>query len=192
MLGDDLYGGTYRLMEKVFQKWGISATHADVDDPKSFEKSITAQTRLIWIETPTNPLLKVIDIRRLAEVARAAKVLLAVDNTLASPYFQNPLALGADLVVHSTIKYINGHSDVIGGALVVNDEALYDKLKFHQNAAGAGAGALGLLANFAGSQDVSGPHAGAREECFLPRRTSLPPRRSHRGLLSRPCRYAGP
>ncbi len=137
VLGDDLYGGTYRLMEKVFRKWGISATYADVDDPKPFERSTTAQTRLIWIETPTNPLLKVIDIRRLAEVAKAAKVLLAVDNTFASPYFQNPLALGADLVVHSTTKYINGHSDVIGGALVVNEEALYNELKFHQNAAGA-------------------------------------------------------
>ncbi len=137
VLGDDLYGGTYRLMEKVFRKWGISATYADVDDPKSFEESVTAQTRLIWIETPTNPLLKVIDIRRLAEIAGAAQALLAVDNTFASPYFQNPLALGADIVVHSTTKYINGHSDVIGGALVVNDEALYNELKFHQNAAGA-------------------------------------------------------
>jgi cystathionine beta-lyase/cystathionine gamma-synthase len=137
VLGDDLYGGTYRLMEKVFRKWSISATYADVDDPKSFEESITAQTRLIWIETPTNPLLKVIDIRRLAEIARAAQALLAVDNTFASPYFQNPLALGADIVVHSTTKYINGHSDVIGGALVVNDGTLYNELKFHQNAAGA-------------------------------------------------------
>ncbi len=137
VLGDDLYGGTYRLMEKVFRKWGISATYTDVDDPKSFEDSITAKTRLIWIETPTNPLLKIIDIRHLAEIARAAKVLLAADNTFASPYFQNPLALGADIVVHSTTKYINGHSDVVGGALVVNDEALYNELKFHQNAAGA-------------------------------------------------------
>ncbi len=137
VLGDDLYGGTYRLMENVFRKWSISATYADVDDPKSFEESITAQTRLIWIETPTNPLLKVIDIRHLAEIARAAQVLLAVDNTFASPYFQNPLALGADIVVHSTTKYINGHSDIVGGALVVNDEALYNELKFHQNAAGA-------------------------------------------------------
>ena len=137
VLGDDLYGGTYRLMEKVFRKWGISATYADVDDPESFEQSLTAKTRLIWIESPTNPLLKVIDIKRLAGIAKAAKVLLAVDNTFASPYFQNPLALGADLVVHSTTKYINGHSDVVGGALVVNDEALYSELKFYQNAAGA-------------------------------------------------------
>ena len=137
VLGDDLYGGTYRLVETVFKKWGISATYADVDDPGSFEKSITPATRLIWIESPTNPLLKVIDIRHLAGIAKAAKVLLAVDNTFASPYFQNPLILGADIVVHSTTKYINGHSDIVGGALVVNDEALYTELKFHQNAAGA-------------------------------------------------------
>jgi len=137
VLGDDLYGGTYRLMEKVFTKWGISATYADVDTPGSFEEALTTKTRLIWIETPTNPLLKIIDIKHLAEVAKAARVLLAVDNTFASPYFQNPLGLGADIVVHSTTKYINGHSDVVGGAVVVNDEALYSELKFLQNAAGA-------------------------------------------------------
>ena len=136
VLGDDLYGGTYRLMENVFKKWGISATYADVDEPESFAQSITANTRLLWIESPTNPLLKVIDIQRLAGIAKAAHVLLAVDNTFASPYFQNPLALGADIVVHSTTKYINGHSDIVGGALVVNDEALYNELKFYQNAAG--------------------------------------------------------
>jgi cystathionine gamma-synthase/cystathionine gamma-lyase len=137
VLGDDLYGGTYRLVERVFRKWGISATYADVDDLRSFEQSLTPKTRLIWIESPTNPLLKVIDIQRLAEMARKRKVLLAVDNTFASPYFQNPLALGADIVVHSTTKYINGHSDIVGGAVVVDDGALHDQLKFYQNAAGA-------------------------------------------------------
>lgn len=137
VLGDDLYGGTYRLVEKVFRKWGLAATYADVDDPASFERSLTTATRLIWIESPTNPLLKVIDIRRLAGVAHSAGVLLAVDNTFASPYFQNPLALGADIVVHSTTKYINGHSDIVGGAVVVNEETLYSALKFYQNAAGA-------------------------------------------------------
>ncbi len=137
VLGDDLYGGTYRLVEKVFKKWGLSATYADVDNIDSFGKSITAKTRLVWIESPTNPLLKVIDIKRLAKITREKKVLLAVDNTFASPYFQNPLALGADIVVHSTTKYINGHSDIVGGAVVVNDEAIYNQLKFYQNAAGA-------------------------------------------------------
>ncbi len=137
VLGDDLYGGTYRLAERVFRKWGIAATYADVDDLRSFEQALTPKTRLIWIESPTNPLLKVIDIERLASIAKTHKALLAVDNTFASPYFQNPLALGADIVVHSTTKYINGHSDLVGGALVVNDDALYEQLKFYQNAAGA-------------------------------------------------------
>jgi cystathionine gamma-synthase/cystathionine gamma-lyase len=137
VLGDDLYGGTYRLVEKVFKKWGLSSTYEDVDNIESFRKAITAKTRLVWIESPTNPLLKVIDIKRLAKITREKKVLLAVDNTFASPYFQNPIALGADVVVHSTTKYINGHSDIVGGAVVVNDEAIYNQLKFYQNAAGA-------------------------------------------------------
>jgi cystathionine gamma-synthase/cystathionine gamma-lyase len=137
VLGDDLYGGTYRLVEKVFKQWGFSATYADVDNIESFRKSITAKTQIVWIESPTNPLLKVIDIKRLAKITREKKALLAVDNTFASPYFQNPLALGADIVVHSTTKYINGHSDIVGGAVVVNDEAIYNQLKFYQNAAGA-------------------------------------------------------
>ena len=137
VLGDDLYGGTYRLVEKVFKQWGFSATYADIDNVDSFRKAITAKTRLVWIESPTNPLLKVIDIKRLAKIAKEKKVLLAVDNTFASPYFQNPIDLGADIVVHSTTKYINGHSDIVGGAVVVNDEAIYNQLKFYQNAAGA-------------------------------------------------------
>jgi cystathionine gamma-lyase len=137
VLGDDLYGGTYRLVEKVFKQWGFSSTYADIGNINSFRKAITAKTRLVWIESPTNPLLKVIDIKRLAEIAKEKKVLLAVDNTFASPYFQNPIALGADIVVHSTTKYINGHSDIVGGAVVVNDEAIYNQLKFYQNAAGA-------------------------------------------------------
>ncbi len=137
VLGDDLYGGTYRLAEKVYKKWGLSTTYADVDSIESFEKAITRNTKLIWIESPTNPLLKVIDIKKLAGIAKRKKVLLAVDNTFASPYFQNPLALGADIVVHSTTKYINGHSDLVGGAVAVNDEAIYNELKFYQNSAGA-------------------------------------------------------
>ena len=137
VLGDDLYGGTYRLAEKVFRKWGLGATYADVGDLKSFEDSILAKTRLIWIESPTNPLLRVLDIKGLAHIARKRNVLLAVDNTFASPYLQNPIALGADIVVHSTTKYINGHSDVVGGAVIVNDEALSEQMKFYQNAAGA-------------------------------------------------------
>ncbi len=135
--GDDLYGGTYRILEKVLKKWGLSTSYADVDDTGSFKKAIRKNTKLIWIETPTNPLLKIVDIRKIAEIARKHNIILAVDNTFASPYFQKPLLLGADIVVHSTTKYIAGHSDIVGGAAVLNDQKLYDELKYYQNAAGA-------------------------------------------------------
>lgn len=135
--GDDIYGGTYRLFEKVFDKLGITTSYADVDKNDSIKKAIQKNTKLIWIETPTNPLLKIVDIAGVSKIAKNKKILLAVDNTFATPYFQNPLLLGADIVVHSTTKYIAGHSDIIGGAVVVNDEAVYQQIKFYQNAAGA-------------------------------------------------------
>jgi len=134
--GDDLYGGTWRLFERVFGRWGLETTYVDIDDPGSFEDAIRETTRLIWIETPTNPLLKVIDIRKLASIAGRRKVLLAVDNTFASPYFQRPLELGADIVIHSTTKYLGGHSDIVGGAVVTSNKHAYEALKFYQNAAG--------------------------------------------------------
>ncbi|MBI5244136.1 MAG: cystathionine gamma-synthase [Elusimicrobia bacterium] len=135
--GDDLYGGTYRLFEKVYAKWGVKTTYARADDPVAFRRAIQANTRLIWIETPTNPLLKICDLRALAEIARNANIPLAVDNTFASPYFQRPLELGADIVVHSTTKYLAGHSDLVGGAVITSDRASYEKIRFFQNAAGA-------------------------------------------------------
>ena len=135
--GDDLYGGTHRLLENVFKRWGLKATYADVDDIHTFSKAVQKNTKLIWVETPTNPLLKIIDIRKLAEIAKKENILLAVDNTFASPYFQRPLELGADIVVHSTTKYLSGHSDIIGGATVAADEKIYRHLRFYQNAAGA-------------------------------------------------------
>lgn len=135
--GDDLYGGTYRLFERVYAKWGIRTTYARTDLPASFSQALQADTRLIWIETPTNPLLKIADIRAIAAVARKAGVPLAVDNTFASPYFQRPLELGADIAVHSTTKYLAGHSDVIGGAVITSNKSVYENLRFHQNAAGA-------------------------------------------------------
>ncbi len=135
--GDDVYGGTYRLLEKVFKPWGVTVTYVDVEDVSAFREAIRKNTRLIWVETPTNPLLKIADVRGLAEVARKKHILFAVDNTFASPYFQRPLALGADIVVHSTTKYLAGHSDLIGGALVTSGKKLYEDLKFYQNAAGA-------------------------------------------------------
>lgn len=135
--GDDMYGGTYRILEKVFKKWGLSATYFDVDNPASLKKSIRKNTKMIWIETPTNPLLKIVDIAAAAKISRRRKLILSVDNTFASPYFQNPLLSGADIVVHSTTKYIAGHSDLVGGAAIVNDTKLYNELKFYQNSCGA-------------------------------------------------------
>ena len=135
--GDDMYGGTYRLLEKIFQKWAIKTAYFDVDKIESFPKAISKNTKLIWIETPTNPLLKIVDIKKIVSTAKKKKIPVAVDNTFASPYFQRPLELGADIVVHSTTKYIGGHSDIIGGAVIVNDEKIYSDLKFYQNAAGA-------------------------------------------------------
>ncbi|MDP2984489.1 MAG: cystathionine gamma-synthase [Candidatus Latescibacter sp.] len=137
IVGDDVYGGTYRLIERVFRRWGLAADYVETVDADSFQKAIRKETRLIWVETPTNPLLKIADIEKLSQLAHENGLLLAVDNTFASPYFQNPLALGADIVVHSTTKYLAGHSDTIGGAIIVSDNKLYKELKFHQNAEGA-------------------------------------------------------
>src|SRR5207247_763676 len=118
----DLYGGTYRLLERVFKPWGLNARYTDDSSLAGFEKIITKATRLVWIETPTNPLLQILDIAAVAAVAHRAGALLAVDNTFASPYLQQPLKLGADLVVHSTTKYLGGHSDGVGGAVVGSKE----------------------------------------------------------------------
>lgn len=134
--GDDLYGGSYRMFTKVYERYGVKFHFVDTSDPLQIQEKITAQTRLIWIETPTNPTLKLADIAAIGQLAKAAGVLFAVDNTFASPYLQNPLDLGADIVMHSVTKYIGGHSDVVMGALVVNDKVLYDKLFFYYNACG--------------------------------------------------------
>ncbi|HEY0757083.1 MAG TPA: cystathionine gamma-synthase [Ktedonobacteraceae bacterium] len=134
---DDLYGGTYRLFERVLKRYNVTANYLSASaSVQDYEQAIRPNTRMLWLETPTNPLLSLVDIRALAEMAHSHKLIVVVDNTFASPYFQQPLQLGADIVVHSTTKYINGHSDVIGGALILNDAELYESLKFHQNAAG--------------------------------------------------------
>jgi cystathionine beta-lyase/cystathionine gamma-synthase len=134
---DDLYGGTYRLFEKILGRSQITATYLSASaSVGEYEQAIRPNTRMLWLETPTNPLLSLVDIQALATVAHAHRLIVVVDNTFATPYFQQPLHLGADIVVHSTTKYINGHSDIIGGGLVVNDPELYEALKFHQNAAG--------------------------------------------------------
>jgi cystathionine beta-lyase/cystathionine gamma-synthase len=134
--GDDVYGGTYRLFARVMADKGLHFDFVDMADLDQVEAAITPSTRMIWLETPTNPLLKLADIAAVARTARRRDVLTLVDNTFASPYGQRPLELGADLVLHSTTKYIGGHSDVVGGALVMRDDGLYERLKFLQNAAG--------------------------------------------------------
>ena len=133
----NVYGGTVRLFERLFSRYGITFSYVEGSDAQEFEGAIGSNTKLIWLETPTNPLLTIVDIEAVAAIARARGVLLAVDNTFASPYFQRPLELGADIVVQSTTKYIAGHSDVIGGAVLLNDASIYEELRFFQNTIGA-------------------------------------------------------
>ena len=139
LAGNDVYGGTFRLFDKVLRRFKLDFTFADTTDPESVADALTPATRLVWLETPTNPLLRVTDIRAVAEIVHAHenKPLLVVDNTFATPYLQRPLELGADIVVHSMTKYLGGHSDVVGGAAVVKDQELAEKLYFLQNAIGA-------------------------------------------------------
>ena len=137
VVSDDVYGGTYRQFDKVFKQFGITYTRADMTDLNAAEAAFTAKTRMVWIETPTNPLLKVIDIGAVARLAKSKDAITVTDNTFATPVLTNPLALGADIVSHSCTKYIGGHSDVIGGTLICNDDELAQRLRFTQNAVGA-------------------------------------------------------
>jgi cystathionine gamma-synthase len=137
VIPDDAYGGTFRLIDKVFAQWGVQHTPVALSDLDAVQAAVTPQTRLIWVETPTNPLLSIADIAGIAEIADGQTVKVLVDNTFASPALQQPLTLGADIVLHSTTKYIGGHSDVVGGALVTNDEELDEAFGFLQNGAGA-------------------------------------------------------
>ncbi|MGA5495577.1 cystathionine gamma-synthase [Streptomyces cinereoruber] len=140
VIPNDAYGGTFRLFAKVVERWGVDFSVADTSDVAAVRDAINDRTKLVWVETPSNPLLGITDIEAVAGVARQAGVKLVVDNTFASPYLQQPLALGADVVVHSLTKYMGGHSDVVGGALVTADAALGEELAYHQNAMGAVAG----------------------------------------------------
>ena len=133
---NDLYGGTYRLVTTVTARQGVDVEFVNLRDIDTFRSRIRGNTRLVWLESPTNPLMNVLDLQGIGEVARAAGIVTLCDNTFLSPYFQNPLALGIDMVLHSTTKYINGHSDVVGGAIVVNDPALAERVYFNQNAMG--------------------------------------------------------
>ncbi len=136
LASDDLYGGTRRIFESVIKKFGVDFRTVDFTSTASFETE-AGSSRIIWVETPSNPLLKIIDIAKLSKMAHENGSLLVVDNTFATPYFQNPLKFGSDVVIHSTTKYVSGHSDTLGGGIVTNNEELFEKLKFHQNAVGA-------------------------------------------------------
>jgi cystathionine gamma-lyase len=133
---DDVYGGTFRLFDKVFRRHGLTFTPVDACDPGNVERAMTPRTRMVWLESPTNPMLKIADLSAIAAIARARGATSVVDNTFATPFFQRPLELGIDVVCHSTTKYLNGHSDVVGGAVLTSDAALYGKIQFLQNAVG--------------------------------------------------------
>ncbi|MFI9750642.1 cystathionine gamma-synthase [Streptomyces collinus] len=140
VIPNDAYGGTFRLFAKVVARWGVEWSVADTSDPAAVRAAVTPKTKVVWVETPSNPLLGITDIAAVAQVAREVGARLVVDNTFATPYLQQPLALGADIVVHSLTKYMGGHSDVVGGALITADAGLGEELAFHQNAMGAVAG----------------------------------------------------
>jgi cystathionine gamma-lyase len=159
---NDLYGGTYRQMVRVYEKFGIKSRFVDMSNPKNVAKSITKNTRLIWIETPTNPMLNIVDIEALCSIAKQKGVMTCVDNTFASPYLQNPLDWGADIVLHSATKYIGGHSDVVHGCLIVNDLALAQQLHFIQNATGAVPGPQDCFLVLRGIKTL---HVRVREAC---------------------------
>lgn len=135
--GNDMYGGTYRLFSKIFEKFGIKFHYIDLGNPETVKACISEKTKLIWIETPTNPLMNICDIKAISTLAKAQNVIVCVDNTFASPYLQNPLDLGADITMHSSTKYLGGHSDVIQGALIMNDATLREQLYFIQKSCGA-------------------------------------------------------
>lgn len=158
----DMYGGTYRLFSKVYEKFGIRFIYVDTTNPENISKSITGNTRLIWLETPTNPLMNITDIAAVSAIAKKAGVWLCVDNTFASPYLQNPLDLGADIVMHSSTKYLGGHSDVIQGALVMNDADLREQLYFIQKSCGAVPGPMDCFLVLRGIKTL---HVRMRQHC---------------------------
>ncbi|WP_149360975.1 cystathionine gamma-synthase [Lolliginicoccus suaedae] len=155
VIPNDAYGGTFRLIDKVFTQWGISYTPAPITDLDAIRAAIRPETKLVWIETPTNPLLNVGDIAAIAEIAHAAGAKLVVDNTFASPYLQQPLTLGADVVLHSTTKYLGGHSDVVGGAIVTRDEAFDADVAFLQNGAGGVPGPFDVFLTMRGIKTLA-------------------------------------
>ncbi|MGO4820169.1 MULTISPECIES: cystathionine gamma-synthase [unclassified Flavobacterium] len=159
---DDLYGGTYRMFTKIYKDSGIKFHFIDMNDMEGFQAVINENTKIVWVETPTNPLMKLADIEAIAKITQAKKILLAVDNTFATPYLQNPLDLGADVVMHSATKYLAGHSDVVAGALVVKDKALGEQLHFQQFATGA---TLGPMDSFLVLRGIKTLHLRVQRHC---------------------------
>lgn len=153
--GNDVYGGTFRLFDKVLAAYGLEFSFVDASDPREVARAVKAETKLIWIETPTNPLLCLADIQAIADIAHEAGAWLGVDNTFATPVLQKPLDLGADFVIHSTTKYLGGHSDVVGGAIILNDEKVYEELKFLQNAIGAVPGPMDCFLTLRGIKTLA-------------------------------------
>lgn len=167
--GDDLYGGTYRMFTKVFANYGIKFHFIDLKDPNNIKKHVNANTKLLWIETPTNPTMQVIDIEACAKISKENKLILAVDNTFASPFLQNPLDLGADIVMHSVTKYLGGHSDVVMGALCLNDTKLYEQLYFILNSCGANPGPMDSFLVLRGIKTL---HIRMERHCFNGRKVA--------------------
>jgi cystathionine beta-lyase/cystathionine gamma-synthase len=160
--GSDMYGGTYRLFTKVFEKFGIKFIYTDTTNIQTLKKSVSAKTKLIWLETPTNPLMNITDIAAVATISKEAGAWLCVDNTFASPYLQNPLDLGADIIMHSSTKYLGGHSDVIQGALIMNDPTLREKLYFLQKSCGAVPGPMDCFLMLRGIKTL---HVRMKQHC---------------------------
>ena len=159
---DDLYGGTYRMFARIYQEYGIKFHFIDMTDYAAFEAAINGNTKLVWVETPTNPLMKLADIAEIAKITKKHNLLFAVDNTFATPYLQKPLDLGADIVMHSATKYLGGHSDVIAGALIVKDETLGEKLHFAQFATG---GTLGPMDSYLVLRGIKTLHLRVQRHC---------------------------
>ncbi|TAL62791.1 MAG: cystathionine gamma-synthase [Bacteroidetes bacterium] len=167
--GDDLYGGTYRMFTKIFSNYGIKFHFIDLKNPANIEKQINPNTKLLWIETPTNPTMQIIDIAACSKIAKRHKLIFAVDNTFASPYLQNPIDLGADLVMHSVTKYLGGHSDVVMGALCLNDDKLYEQLSFILNSCGANPGPMDSFLVLRGIKTL---HVRMDRHCFNGRKVA--------------------
>ena len=161
--GDDLYGGTYRLFTKIYEKFGIKFHFIDLTNPENIHQYLNANTKLIWAETPTNPTMQIIDIEAVAKIAKANNILMVADNTFASPYLQNPLDLGADIVMHSVTKYLGGHSDVVMGALITNNNELHEQLYFILNSSGANPGPMDSFLVLRGIKTL---HLRMERHCF--------------------------